>query len=631
MTKKNKILIVRLAIAIILWIIALILEKTLADNLTSEIIYLSLYILSYLIVGYDVILNALKKIPSGNFLDEDFLMFIASLGAFLLRLFDVKEYMEATAVMIFFQVGEVFEGIAVERSKNAIIDTINMKVNKCYLKDGSEVNPEDLKIGDEILVKPGEMVPVDGYAINDGLINTASLTGEALDILVNKGDTILSGSVNKNTPLYLKVKNEYYNSTATKILDMVENATMRKAKSEKFINKFAHVYTPIVVALALIIATIPPVIIGLVEGFSTSIWSSYIYVAITCLVVSCPCALVVSVPLSYFAGIGASAKNKIIVKGGITLDDLAKVDTIILDKTGTLTKASFEISKIYGDESKCLSIAKGLEIGSNHPLALAINKKEVEHLNYDIEEVPGYGIIGYRNNIRYICASSKLLDKYNIKYPTFAEAGNTLYVTEDDKYVGAIILEDEIKAEAKESINNLLEMNNNIYVLSGDSSANVKSVCDKLNINNYYASLLPQDKVKKAEEIIGNSEGKVLFVGDGINDAPVLAMADVGMSMGQIGSDAAIEASDVVLLNDKLNNIPLSLKIAKKTKTIVLENIWFSIGIKVIILFLAILFNMPFMEGLKLPMWVAIFGDVGVLIIAVLNAIRALFIKVKKE
>ena len=631
MTKANKILIIRISIAVIFWLTALILEHVLPDELKYEIIYLVLYVISYLTVGYDVILNAIKKIPSGQFLDEDFLMFIASVGAFLLRIFGPKEYMEATAVMIFFQVGEVFEGIAVERSKNAILDTINLKVNKCYKRNGEEINPEDLKVNDEIMVKPGEMVAVDGYALNDGIINTASLTGEALDVLVNKDDVVLSGSVNKNTPLYLKVKNEYFNSTATKILDMVENATMRKAKSEKFINKFAKVYTPIVVGIAFVIAVIVPLIIGLATEFTSELWSSYIYVAITCLVVSCPCALVVSVPLTYFAGIGANAKHKIIVKGGVTLDDLANANTVILDKTGTLTKASFEITKVYGDETEVLKIASGLETSSTHPLALAINKKNIAHDEYEIEEVPGYGMVGYKDNIRYICASGKYLDKLSITYPKYNDAGNTLYITKDDKYIGAIVLEDEIKMEAKEAIDMLKADNTNIYVLSGDSDANVKSATSKLGINNYYASLLPQDKVSKAEEIIKDTTGKTVFVGDGINDAPVLALADIGVSMGQIGSDAAVEASDVVVLNDNLNALPLMIRIAKKTKRIVVENIWFSIGVKIIILFLAILFNMPFMEGLKLPMWVAIFGDVGVLIIAVFNAIRALFIKNKKQ
>lgn len=629
MTKENKILVSRIVVALIFWVTAFILEHTLPDELKYEIIYIVLYSISYLTVGYDVIFNALKKIPTGAFLDEDFLMFIASAGAFLLRIFGPKEYMEATAVMIFFQVGEVFEGIAVERSKNAILDTINLKVNKCYRKTGEEINPEELKIDDEIMVRPGEMVPVDGYAINDGIINTASLTGEALDVLVNANDVVLSGSVNRNTPLYLRVKNEYYNSTATKILDMIENATMRKAKSEKFINKFAKIYTPIVVGIALIIAIVVPVIIGLINGFTSELWSSYIYVAITCLVVSCPCALVVSVPLTYFAGIGAGAKNKIIVKGGVTLDDLASANTVILDKTGTLTKASFEITKVYGEEKEALFIASGLEASSTHPLAIAINKKKISHDEYEIEEVPGYGIIGYKDNIRYICSSGKYLDKLGITYPKYDDAGNILYVTKNDKYVGAIVLEDEIKMEAKDAINHLKDNGTNIYVLSGDSEKNVKSATSKLGITNYYSSLLPQDKVSKAEEIIKDSTGKTVFVGDGINDAPVLALADIGVSMGQIGSDAAVEASDVVVLNDNLDAIPLIIKIAKKTKRIVIENIWFSIGVKVIILFLAILFNMPFMEGLKLPMWVAIFGDVGVLILAVFNAIRALFVKNK--
>ena len=630
MTKENKILIIRIGVAILLWITAFIFEHTLPASFNYEIVYLILYVIAYLIAGYDVIFSAIKKIPSGQFLDEEFLMFIASLGAFLLRLFDKIEYSEATAVIIFFQIGEVFEGIAVQRSKDAILETINLKVNKSYLKDGTEIDPNDLRIDDEIMVKPGEVVAVDSVSLGEGIINTSSLTGEALDVVVNKGDVVLSGSLNKNTPLFLKVLKEYSDSTATKILNLVEDATMRKTKNEKFITKFSRIYTPIVVGIALVIAVIVPLIIGFINGFSSQLWSDYIYVAITCLVVSCPCALVVSVPLTYFAGIGCCARNKIIVKGSVILEELAQTKIAITDKTGTLTKAKFELVKTYGDE-ELLKIAKGLEIKSNHPLAVAVTEIESDYYDFEVEEVPGYGIIGYKDGIRYICASKKLFDKENIKVEEINDAGAILYVSKNDVYIGALVLEDKLKDEAKNSIDDLIDLGEDVYVLSGDNEANVKSVCDKLSIKNYYASLLPEEKAKHVTEIKNNSNGKVIFVGDGINDAPVLAISDVGVSMGQIGSDAAIEASDVVILNDNLSTLPIMIRIARKTKKIVVENIIFSIGVKIVILFLAILFNMPFMEGLQLPMWVAIFGDVGVLIIAILNAIRALFIKTKNN
>ena len=622
MTKKNKILVIRLIIALIFWIVAIILEHAIA---TDELLFLSFYIISYLIAGYDILLLGFKNIFSARFLDEYFLMSVASLGAFFIRFFGNNEYLEAVAVMIFFQVGEVFQGVAVEKSKKAIMSTLNLKVTNCTLEDGSVVLPNDVKIGDIIIVKPGEMVPIDGVALNPSIINMASLTGEALDVEISINDNVLSGSINKNTPLKIKVSKEYSDSTVTKILEMVENATMRKAKTEKFITKFARIYTPIVVGLAVLLAVLPPLIIGLINGFSKELWNSYIYAALTCLVVSCPCALVVSVPLSYFAGIGANAKKKIIVKGGITIDDLANVSTIVLDKTGTLTKAEFSITKVYGDEEEILKIARGLEKNSTHPLALAINKSEGEAYTFLVTETPGYGIVGTKDNDKYICGSYSLLKKNNIEPIEVTHAGSILYIAKNDKCIGAIVLEDTIKDEAKEVIELLHKMNKKVIVLSGDVKESVESVCNRLNIKEYHYSLLPQDKVKIVEDLTNNNKNeKILFVGDGINDAPVLALADVGVSMGQIGSDAAVEASDVVILNDNLNALPNMIKIAKKTKRIVIENIIFTIGVKIIILLLCAISNISIFGNFYLPMWVAIFGDVGVCVLAVFNALRAL-------
>ena len=622
MTKKNKILVIRLIIALVFWIVAIILEHAIA---TDELLFLSFYIISYLIAGYDILLLGFKNIFSARFLDEYFLMSVASLGAFFIRFFGNNEYLEAVAVMIFFQVGEVFQGVAVEKSKKAIMSTLNLKVTNCTLEDGSVVLPNDVKIGDIIIVKPGEMVPIDGVALTPSIINMASLTGEALDVEISINDNVLSGSINKNTPLKIKVSKEYSDSTVTKILEMVENATMRKAKTEKFITKFARIYTPIVVGLAVLLAVLPPLIIGLINGFSKELWNSYIYAALTCLVVSCPCALVVSVPLSYFAGIGANAKKKIIVKGGITIDDLANVSTIVLDKTGTLTKAEFSITKVYGDEEEILKIARGLEKNSTHPLALAINKSEGEAYTFLVTETPGYGIVGTKDNDKYICGSYSLLKKNNIEPIEVTHAGSILYIAKNDKCIGAIVLEDTIKDEAKEVIELLHKMNKKVIVLSGDVKESVESVCNRLNIKEYHYSLLPQDKVKIVEDLTNNNKNeKILFVGDGINDAPVLALADVGVSMGQIGSDAAVEASDVVILNDNLNALPNMIKIAKKTKRIVIENIIFTIGVKIIILLLCAISNISIFGNFYLPMWVAIFGDVGVCVLAVFNALRAL-------
>lgn len=600
---KNKILISRLILAVILWIVAICINQ-------YEIASLILYIIAYFIAGYDIVFGALRNLFQGKLLDEFFLMMIASIGAFVLG-----EYIEAVAVMIFFQVGELFQGIAVEKSRKAIVDTMNLKITKCYLETGEEIDPEDVKIGDRIIVRPGEMVPLDGLAKTNGAVNVASLTGEAVDMDLDINDEVLSGSINTTTPLIIEVRKEYYDSTATKILDMVENATMKKAKSEQFITKFARIYTPVVVGLAILLAFIPPLIMGFNEYFS--IW---LYRALSFLVVSCPCALVISVPLSYFAGIGANAKHKIIVKGGSYLEDLALCETIILDKTGTLTKACFEVKEIIGeDKEEIITIAKGLEKNSTHPLALAIQKYAGECMDFEIEETPGYGIIGYKDKIQYICGSAKLLKKYDITPIEIVNSGSILYIAKNNICIGAIVLEDVIKDEALESIHMLHKLGKRVVVLSGDTKMSVESVCNKLGIKEYYYGLLPQDKVLKAEEIIKNSLGKVLFVGDGINDAPVLAISDIGVSMGQIGSDAAVEASDIVILNDKLEALPRMLKIAKKTKWIVLENIIFAIGIKVLMLVLCGL-------GILGMEW-AIFADVGVCIIAVINAMRALISK----
>lgn len=626
--KANKKLIIRLIIAAILWIVGIILQFSLPNTLTNEIIYLCIYVVAYLISGYDILIGAIRHIIQGEFLDEYFLMSIATIGAFVLRIFGEAEYLEAVAVMIFFQVGELFQGIAVEKSKNAIVETMKLDVDKTMLADGTEIDSRDVTVGSEIIIKPGQMVPLDGKALNDGIINCASLTGEAKDVEVSTGDLVLSGSINQNSPLRLIVEKEYFDSTAYKIIDMVENATMRKAKSEKFITKFAKIYTPIVVIFALLLATVPPVIIGLINGFSKDIWNSYIYAALTCLVVSCPCALVVSVPLTYFAGIGAAAKNKIIIKGGTYLEDLALVNKVVMDKTGTLTKAKFEVYDIVGEnKDEIIRIAKGLEKTSTHPLALAINKYPGDAYQMEVEETPGYGIKGVLNNDTYLCGSKKLLEKNNIEAPEVNDVGSVLYITKNNKFLGAIILVDELKDEAAIAISELQKMDNEVVVLSGDTKECVKLACNKLNIDNYHYGLLPNNKVEIVENIIKTEDkNKVIFIGDGINDAPVLALADVGVSMGQIGSDAAVEASDVVVLNDDLNAIPKMIKISKKTRKIVIENIIFTLFIKILILALCAISNIGAI-AFKLPMWLAIFGDVGVCVLAVLNAMRALHYK----
>ena len=600
----NKKLLLRIIISFVLWIIGLIISE-------YQILQLSLVIASYVIIAYDVIIGAIRNIFRGEFLDELFLMLIASIGAFVLG-----EFIEAVAIILFFQIGELFQGYAVEKSRNTIINTMNLKVNVCHLENGDDIEPEDCNVGDVILVRPGEMIPIDGISLSEGSINCASLTGEAHDIDISVNDTVLSGSINVTNPIKVKTIKNYYDSTASKILDMIENATMKKAKSEKFITKFAHYYTPIVVVLAIIVAFVPPLFLGFSENIR--IWG---YKALSFLVVSCPCALVISVPLSYFAGIGAGAKNKIIIKGGSYLEDLALVDNIVMDKTGTITKASLHVDKIISDydHKEIIKIIKGLEKNSNHPIAQAINLLSGDTYDFNITEEAGYGIIGKNEEHTYYAGNIKLLHKYGIKVEKTNHTGTVLYLAKDNLFIALIVLKDTIKPEAKEEIEILHNMNKKIVVLSGDSNSSVSEVCDEIKIDEYYAELLPSDKVSKLEKIITNSDGKTMFIGDGINDAPVLAMSDIGVSMGQIGSDAAIEASDVVILNDNLSSISKMIKIAKKTRSIVFQNIFISIGIKVAVLILTVLG----LVGIEF----AIFADVGVCVIAVLNAMRALYTK----
>lgn len=600
----NRKLFVRIIVSFILWIIGLFLSD-------YQIWQLVLILLSYTIISYDVIFGAFRNIFRGEFLDELFLMLIASVGAFLLG-----ELVEAVAIILFFQIGEMFQGYAVTKSRNTIMNTMNLSARVCHLEGGTDVEPEECKIGDVIIVKPGEMIPIDGVLLSDGTINCSSLTGEALDIDVSKGDTVLSGSINVTNPIKIKTTKDYYDSTASKILDMIENATMKKAKSEKFITKFAHYYTPIVVILAIIVAFIPPLFLGFKENIA--IWG---YKSLSFLVVSCPCALVISVPLTYFAGIGAGAKNKIIIKGGSYLEELSLVENIVMDKTGTITKAKLHVDELITkyEHNETIKIIKGLEKNSNHPIAMAIKDLEGVGYEFDIIEEAGLGIVGKRLNSTYYAGNRRLLEKYNVPLLNHNVNGTVLYLAKDNEHIATIILKDTIKEEAKLEIDTLHNMDKKVIVLSGDQKEVVKEVCDELNINKYHYELLPADKVNEIEKIIDNANGKTIYIGDGINDAPVLAISDIGVSMGQIGSDAAIEASDVVILNDDLSAISKMLKIAKKTRKIVLENIFISIGIKIIVLILTILG----LVGIEF----AIFADVGVCVIAVLNAMRALSIK----
>lgn len=574
-----------------------------------------IYALSYIILGYDIIFKALKNIRKGKLFDENFLMAIATVGAII-----IKEYPEAVAVMLFYQIGEYFQEKAIGKSRKAIKSLINIKAEYATKENGEKVDPEDININDIIIVKAGEKVPVDGVIVEgSSFLDMSALIGESVPRKVSTGDEILSGSINNNSILKIKVTKEYKNSTVSKILDLVENSSMKKSKTESFISKFAKIYTPIVVISALFLAIIPP----LFTGYNFTIW---IERSLVFLVSSCPCALVVSVPLSFFSGIGTASKKGILIKGSVYMQDLSLVDTIVFDKTGTLTKGVFEISKIETNnfnKNEFLNIVYSLENLSIHPVAKSIveycknNFNNIQSFNVeDFEEISGYGLKATLNKEEILLGNNKLLDKYNIKYEKATENGTIVYLAKNKNYIGYIVVSDIIKDNAKETIKDLKNIGiQKTIMLSGDRKETANFVGNNIGLDEVYAELLPQDKVYMFEKIKNrNLNKKIAFVGDGINDAPVLAMSDVGIGMGGVGSDAAIEAADMVIMNDDLQKIKEGIIISKNTINIVKLNIIFSLSVKFAVLALA-LFGYA-------TMWLAVFADVGVSVIAILNAMR---------
>lgn len=615
--------VIRAIIAFIIFLIIFILEKTILIN---EYVVLSFCILAYLISGYDILLKALKNIFHGQVFDENFLMIIATVGAFV-----VKSYEEAVMVMVLYQIGEAFQDYAVNKSRNSISTLVNLVPNEAnLLKDGTlvVVEPEILNIDDVILVKVGEKVPVDGVIIEgESDLDVSALTGESKLRSVYLNDEVLAGSINKTGVLKLRVTKTFSNSAVSKILELVEEATAKKSKSENFIQKFAKIYTPIVVILALILGVIVPTIIYFVNG--NNLFNDYIFRACSFLVISCPCALVISVPLSFFGGIGASSKIGVLIKGSIYIEKLAKVNGIAFDKTGTLTKGEFivkEIVSLNDSKENIIKYASYAEYYSNHPLALAIKKYSQESLDLsqikEIKELAGYGIYLNLNEDIYLVGNHKLLEKYNLKCEYDDIANTHIYVASLTKVLGYIIFEDEVKEEAYNLINELNNLNiNNTYMLTGDNLKTALSVKDKLNLKEVKANLLPENKVEALNEL--KKENQILaYVGDGINDAPVLVASDIGISMGTFGSDVAIEASSVVIMDDDLAKIPLSIKLSRFVMKIVLTNIIFAILVKLVVLVLATF-------GYA-NMWLAIFADVGVACLCILNALRTLYF-VKKS
>ncbi|MBQ4553556.1 MAG: cadmium-translocating P-type ATPase [Spirochaetaceae bacterium] len=579
---------------------------------------LGLFLVPYLIIGFSVIKEAIENIFHGEFFDENFLMTVATIGAFA-----IGEYPEAVLVMLLSQIGETFESMASAKARKSISSMMDIKPDFAHLVIGETiktVNPEEIKIGDIILVKPGEKIPLDGVIEKgESTLDTSALTGESLPRTVSKDNKVVSGAVNLTSLLYVRVTKIFSESTVSKILDLVENAENKKAKAENFITKFAKYYTPIVVFAALALAIIPSLILG--------DWGNWIKRACIFLVVSCPCALVISVPLSFFAGIGAASKRGILIKGGNFIETLAKMEIAVFDKTGTLTKGNFEVVKVFAlnqNENELLNLAAKAESFSNHPIGKSIlkaakiqNPSEIQK-NVSIKEISGMGIeatLEDEQNITIFCGNQKLLKKHNIQFEEAKEIGTIVYVAKNQDYLGYIVIADAEKPEATSALTNLKALGiERTVMLTGDQETVANAVGKKLGVDTVFANLLPQDKVSILEQLL--AEKKIVgFVGDGINDAPVLTRSDVGIAMGGLGSDAAIEAADVVLMDDNPEKIAIAIKIARNTIKIVKQNIAFALGIKFIVLVAGSL-------GLA-PMWLAIFADVGVSVIAILNAMRA--------
>ncbi|WP_411682243.1 heavy metal translocating P-type ATPase [Clostridium thailandense] len=583
-------------------------------------IELILYLISYILVGGEVVLRALKNISKGQVFDENFLMSIATIGAFA-----IKQYPEGVAVMLFYQLGEIFQGIAVNRSRKSITALMDIRPDFANLKIGDDikkVSPEEISVGSIIVVKPGEKVPLDGKVVEgNSMIDTSALTGESVPREVKLGDSILSGVINKNGLLTIEVEKEFSDSTIAKILDLVENASSKKAPTENFITKFARYYTPAVVFSALALAILPPLFI---DGATFSQW---IYRALAFLVVSCPCALVVSIPLGFFGGIGGASKNGILVKGGNYLEALNSVEVVVFDKTGTLTKGVFKVTEVKPQNNiskdELIAYAAHAESYSNHPIAASIlnayDKELVKASLENYEEISGHGVKVVVKGKEVLAGNYKLMSKEKISYEQVETIGTVVHIAIDKKYAGYIVISDEIKDDSAKAIKSLKAIGvKKTVMLTGDNKTVGAKVANQLGLDEVHAELLPDQKVKKLELLDKekSSKGKLIFVGDGINDAPVLARADIGIAMGGVGSDAAIEAADVVIMTDEPSKIASAIKIAKKTRSIVMQNIFFALGIKLILLVLVAL-------GLG-TMWEAVFGDVGVTLLAVLNSMRAM-------
>jgi len=589
------------------------------------------YMIPYLIVGYDILIKAGKGILNHQVFDECFLMAVATLGAIALAIYDNGDYTEAIAVMLFYQIGELFQSYAVGKSRRNISDLMDIRPDYANIEhDGvlQKVDPDEVEIGSVIVVQPGEKVPIDGIVLEgNSSLNTSALTGESLPRDIKAGDAIISGCINMSGVLKIKTTKEFDESTASKILDLVENASSRKSRSEAFISRFARIYTPAVCYSALALAILPPI----VRMFGMNLdpqWHVWVYRALTFLVISCPCALVISIPLSFFAGIGGASKAGVLVKGSNYLETLSKTKIVVFDKTGTLTQGVFEVSGIHHNQienDKLIEIAALAESASSHPISKSLQRAyhhEIDRSRVkDIQEISGHGIVAKVDGQDVLIGNTRLMEKYHIPYKECHHTGTILHMAINGQYAGHIVISDVLKPTSLKAMQALKSCGiEKLVMLTGDIKKVADSIGQKLGLDAVYSNLLPGDKVEKVEELLSSKpeHAKLAFVGDGINDAPVLSRADIGIAMGAMGSDAAIEAADIVLMDDDPMQIPKAIKISKKCLRIVYENIVFAIGVKLICLLLGAL-------GLT-NMWIAIFADVGVMVIAVLNAIRALFV-----
>lgn len=616
MSRKMSKQLIKIIISLLLVVISLLLKFD--TELYSNI----LYVIAYIIVGYDIVLKAVRNIFKGKVFDENFLMTVATIGAFC-----IGEFPEAVAVMLFYQIGELFQSYAVDRSRKSVASLMDIRPDYANVYRENEierVDPDEVNIGEIILVKPGEKIPLDGIVVDgESMLNTQALTGESVPRKVTVNDEVLSGCINNDGILKIKVSKEFEESTVSKILDLVENASSRKSKSENFISKFAKYYTPIVVIVSVALAVIPPLVI------KEALFSDWLYRALSFLVVSCPCALVISIPLSFFGGIGAASKIGVLIKGSNYLEALASAEIVVCDKTGTLTEGVFKVQKIkaigYSDD-ELLRYAAYAEGFSNHPISISLkqayNKEINEKLVTETQEISGKGVLAKVDGKMVLVGNEKIMKEYNIKFQKSEETGTIVYVAINDEFAGTILIADKIKEDSYKAVK--LFKNNNVkkvVMLTGDRDNISESVANELNLDEYHAELLPQDKVSWVEKLMTqkSSGGKLIFVGDGINDAPVLALSDIGIAMGGLGSDAAIEVADVVIMTDEPSKIANSVQISKKTMRIVKQNIVFAIAVKIGVLILSAF-------GVS-TMWEAVFADVGVSVLAIVNALRVLRIK----